>query len=222
MKTMVINAGTIAGRTNFEEESKEAFAHLQEKGYTVIALADGEHSAVGASIAAATSVEEALDSLLLGNDIDEALHRGVLVARDVLLSRESTDLNCSLSLAIVSQDHWGIALIGNSYAVVSHDVVDHELFHRQRYTETSHLLVDDDFSPVYLYGEGKLTAVSLASDGMVDVALAEGLKKTEYSFWVPVVQKTLDEGLLIEDLLERLKSKGEIKDDATLVMAAQS
>lgn len=232
MSSMTINAGTIAGphHKNLGEENQDALYSLQENGYTIIACADGagslENSGVGASMAAATAVEEAMDSLITGNGIDEALHRGVEMARDAIMAREDyAIMGCTLSLAVNTPNGWGVALVGDAFAVVSQSVDDHLLIHREpdsEYANITKLITSNDYDPMYVYGEGPVAAISVSSDGLTNLSVNIGERQASENFWTPIVQRALNGNMDVQSFLEYMEQKEKLYDDTTLVIASNS
>lgn len=231
MSNIRISAGTIESPEHKENNqgNQDAFAYLQENGYTVIAVADGdsslgENSVTGASIAAATSVEEALDSLIAGNDIDEALHAGVEASREVLLSRDDWNtLGCTLSLAVIAHNSWGVALVGDAFAVVSQDNDDHTLISRNQDTdnpENPKLLTDNEYNPLFMYGEGEIEAISVSSDGLAKLSLNLSEREAYHEFWSPLIEQSLRGDLEVQNFLNLMAENEKIYDDTTLVIAA--
>jgi len=231
MSDMRISAGTVESAPHRENNqgNQDSFAYLQENGYTVIAVADGdsslgENSVTGASIAAATSVEETLDSLIAGNDIDEALHRGIEASREVLLSRDDRDtLGCTLSLAVKSHSSWGVALVGDAFAVVSQAEDDHTLICRNQDSSNPgnpKLLTDEAYEPLFMYGEGDIQAIAVSSDGLAGISLNISEKQVSHDFWAPLVQQALEGNLDIQNFLNLMDQESQLQDDTTLVIAS--
>lgn len=229
MTEMKIHAGTIVGPHHKKqgEGNQDAFAYIQENGYTIIACADGagslKNSGVGASIAAATSVEEVLDALIIGNSMEEALHKGVERARDAVMSREDWDtLGCTLSVAVYANDQWGVALVGDSFAVISPEKDDHLLLHREsdsEYANITKLLTSSNYDPMFVYGNGPVVAMSVASDGLTNLSIDLKDKQPTNAFWNPVVSRCADHELDIQSFLFHMDDKEKLYDDTTLVVA---
>lgn len=230
---MIVSAGTITGpmhkRNN--EVNQDSYSYVQESGYTVIAAADGagslgENSAVGASLASSVSVEKTLEALLEGDDIEEALQKGIEEARDTLIEREDWDtLGCTLSVAVdTPDDGWGVALVGDAFAVISVEEENHVLIHREpdsEYANITKLLTSKNYDPLYVSGLDKIFAMSVASDGLTNLSINIADNEASTSFWDPIIQRASNDQMNVNAFLEFLERKEKLYDDTTLVIASK-
>ena len=106
---MNIYAGTITGPYHEQrgETSQDAYWFLQERGFTVLAVADGAgslpRSGVGAEIAVNTAVNETMDDLLSGESLEEAVRSGIECAQTSLTIRDDAhEIGCTLCLLYTS------------------------------------------------------------------------------------------------------------------------
>ena len=227
MREYKVQGGTIAAGE--KHENKNSYAFLQENGYTAISVSDpGENnSAVGSSISAATSVEEALDSLISGLTVEESLRRSFNIARDILLNRDDVeDLGCSLSLALITPHSWGVGIIGDSFAVVSQSVDEHSLICAEESSGVrTALLTDEIFTPFFDVQESDPIAVSVGTRGLMKTATpknGDNTHKLLESFWNSVINQSVSGDLDVERFLECVKDEGRLSQDTSLIIASKS
>ena len=225
---MTVYAGTIAGPYHVDrgQENQDAHWFLSEKGFTVIAVADGAgslpRSGTGAEIAVSTAVNETLDDLIGGESIDEAVRCGVLCARKSLTVRDDSDeTGCTLALAAFHENGgWAAATVGDAFVVITHEDGHHDTITSPKPTEyinITQLLTSKNIDITLLSGEDKIRAVSTASDGLAGTSLKDG--GASDGFWDPVVKRATDGDLDVDSLLEYMNEQDRIEDDTTLVVA---
>lgn len=226
MKALNIKSGSVAAEEN--GENRNYCSYLQENGYTVIAVADpGENSAIGSSISAATSVEEVMDSLISGLAIEDALRRAFNIVREILLNRDDVEeLGCSLSVAAITPSGYGIGIVGNSFAVVSHSVDEHSLICAEESSGIrTALMTDEDFTPFFDVQESDPIAVSVGTRGLMKTATpknGDNTHKLLESFWNSVINQSVSGDLDIEKFLECVKDEGRLSQDTSLIIASKS
>lgn len=225
MKELMVRGGTVAAG---EGENRNYYSFLQENGYTAIAVSDpGENSAIGSSISAATSVEEALDALISGLSIDESLRRAFNITRDILLNRDDVDkLGCSLSLALITPNGWGVGIVGNAFAVVSMDTGTHSLICAEESSGVrTARLTDAQFTPFFDVQEVQPLAVSVGTRGLMKIATPkdeENNHRLHEEFWNSVIEKSYEDDLNVDNLLEHMKNEGRLSQDTSLIIASKS
>lgn len=227
MREYKVRGGTISAGEF--KENRNSYAFLQENGYTVIAVSDpGENnSAIGSSISAATSVEESLDSLISGLTIEESLRRAFNIVRDILLSRDDVDeLGCSLSVALITPNGWGVGIVGNSFAVVSKTVDEHSLICAEESSGVrTALLTDEIFTPFFDVQEGDPVAVSVGTRGLMKVATPkneDNNHKLLKTFWDSVIAQSVSDDLDVEKFLEFINNEGRLSQDSSLIIASKT
>ena len=226
-----VAAGTIVGphhRKN-NEENQDALFYQQEDDFTVIAAADGagslKNSKFGAELVSYISVEETLNSLLNEEStIEQALRNGVERAKDDLMAQNNWEtMGCTLSLAVHSPDGWGVALVGDAFAVVSKSVTEHELIHREpdsEYANITKLITSKNYDPLYVFGDEKICAVSVASDGLTNLSVNISEHTASPNFWTPLIRRASENEMNVEAFLEYLNKNEKLYDDTTLVIAS--
>lgn len=229
LSTLSIDAGTVVGPHHRDRETgnQDALAHLQENGHTVLAVADGAGSLaksdIGAAVASSTAVEETMDALNGGVPLMEALTRGMEEARRVLLERDDrNEIGCTLALAAVSGSTWGVAVVGDAFAVVSLAEDHHVLVRPERQSEFANitpLITSRTFEPLYHHGEEgeDIVAISLASDGLENVSLESSGPSA--GFWNPIVTRALNGGMDVGAFLQFMGDHDKLVDDTTLAIA---
>lgn len=228
-ESTIINAGTIVGphhRRN-NEENQDSLYYRQESEYTVIAAADGagslKNSKMGADLASYISVEETLRSLLENESIDQSLQNGVQKAREELLNhKNSKTMGCTLALAVHSPDGWGVALVGDAFAIVSESFTEHRLIHRKpdsEYTNITKLLTSDNYDPLYITDEDEIVALSVATDGLTNLSVNIAENLASPNFWTPLITRASENTMNVEAFLKHLDTNEKLYDDTTLVIA---
>lgn len=227
---MTINAATITGphHRRKNEDNQDTFHYLQEDDYTVIAAADGagslKNSAVGADLASHISVEETLKSLQQGENIENSLKKGVQEARETLVARDDWDIvGCTLALAVKTSTEWGIALVGDAFAVVSEEITEHRLIHRKpdsEYANITKLLTSNDYDPLYITGKDEIAALSVATDGLTNFSVNIAQNTASANFWTPIIKRAAENNMNVEAFLEYLDKNEKLYDDTTLVIAS--
>lgn len=224
---ITVNAGTIVGPHHKKrgEDNQDAFYHLTENGNTVISAADGAGSLklshIGATIASSTAVNETIDALNSGCSPDEAVRKGIELAREALLARDDvSEIGCTIALAAITDDGWAIGVVGDAFAIVSRATDNHELVRPEpvsEYANITKLLTSDNYNPLYIEGNDELVAVTVSSDGLDYTSL----KGTEPSagFWNPVIERTLQGNMDVQSFLYHIEDNDKIVDDTTIVIA---
>lgn len=223
-------SGTISGPyKDADRQNQDACDFLQESDFTVIAVADGagslKNSHVGSRLAASASVDEAMSALGEGVSVEEALHRGVNMARSCLHSREDKDeIGCTLVVGIICEknDHWGLGLVGDSFAVVSEEG-KHRLVERESDSEFinhTKLLTSANHDPYYVLGEGRIDAMVVATDGLHHASVRQS--KAVESFWTPLLSMSSQGSMDLDEFLAYMNDKEKIDDDTTVVIATRA
>lgn len=225
---MDIYAGTITGPYHEQrgETSQDAYWFLQERGFTVLAVADGAgslpRSGVGAEIAVNTAVNETMDDLLGGESLEEAVRSGIECAQTSLTIRDDAhEIGCTLALAAYHEDGgWAAGTIGDSFIVITADRDAHTLITSPKPSEfnnITHLLTTSNVQPTIEHGEDRPLMISVASDGLAGASTKSGTPSG--AFWAKVSDyATSGEGLDVDALLEFMNAEGRIEDDTTLII----
>lgn len=225
---MTVFAGTITGPTHVRQgtENQDAYWFLEEKGFTVIAVADGAgslpRSALGAQLASSTAVNETMDALLDGRSFHSAIELGIESARNTLLSRQDAhEIGCTIAVAAMSnKGGWGAGVVGDAFALISTDVDNHAILQPTSDAEFANftkLLTSRDHSPVYDSGDELLKAISVSSDGLTNTSVIEG--EASPRFWSPIITRALNEDMNVQSFLYYMNDNEKIYDDTTLVIA---
>ena len=225
----VVSGGTVTGphHEHRGEDNQDAFAVLQENGFTVIAAADGAGSlalsGIGASIAASTAVNEAMDCLTAGCGAPEAVENAITCAREALRSRPDVDqLGCTLAVAVLTGSDWATGVVGDAFTVVSHDATTHEFIAPEReseYANITKLLTSKSITPRYASGQGNPVAVAVASDGLLSTSVKGG--EASEGFWNPLIARATNGVMDAQAFLYYMRANEKLDDDATLVIAAR-
>lgn len=225
---MGIFAGTITGPYHEQrgEENQDAYWFLRERGFTVLAVADGAgslpRSGSGAEIAVNTAVNECMDDLLGGESFEEAVRSGIECARTSLTIRDDArEIGCTLALVAYHEDGgWAAGTIGDSFVVISLDENTHSLVTSPKPTEFSnvtHLLTTSNVSPTIEHGDGSPVMFSVASDGFWGASTKAGAPSGV--FWNKIVEYvSFKEDFSVDSLLEFMNQDGRIEDDTTLLI----
>lgn len=232
MNKITINAGTVTGphHKKHNEGNQDAYAYMQENGYSVFSVCDGlgsyKNSEIGASIASATSVEEALDSLISGHTIEDALEEGIKNARETIINRDDwKELGCTLSLGIITEHGWGVGIVGDAFAIVSLDQNFHTFIQPDSQTEfanTTKVLTSNDYDPLIVFGNETITALSLSSDGLMPTSIDMKEKKASDGFWTPVITRAMNQEMDVQKFLEYMEISEKLVDDTTLLIASRN
>lgn len=225
---MVVYAGSFT--SPYHDENQDSFWHLEERGFTVAAVADGagslEKSAIGADIAVSTSVNECIDDLIAGESFEESVLSALGSARKSLMMRhDMKDVGCTLVVAAMHEDGgWAVGAVGDAFAVVLNDDDSLQVVTEPKPTEfvnQTRLLTSSSFDPVVVSGEDRPKTVALSSDGLYYVSTKDG--KASDRFWMPLFSRAYDaEGLDVDAFLQYMHMKDLIEDDTTLLIATPS
>ena len=222
-----VYSGTISGPyKDAERINQDSLAYLQENGYTVIAVADGagslKSSHIGSNLAANTAVNVAMDQLISGCDVEESLYSAVEEARSVLVGRDdSKDVGCTLVVGIITDDQWGVVLVGDSFAVASYPE-SHDLIEREQDSEfinQTKLLTSHNHDPLYLVDDSEIIALTIATDGLYHASTQKN--QASVNFWNPLISMAEKGKLNINDFLSFMNDKEKIEDDTTMIIAVK-
>jgi len=205
--------------------NQDSLYSISENGITVIAVSDGagslRNSHIGAQISAQMSAEETLDSILDGNSLEESVRIGVERTRDVLLSRDdASTIGCTLAIAVICDQGWAAGVVGDAFAVISHDETRHEMIQpvqKSEFANITKLLTSNSYDPIYVSGTDVPLGVSVASDGLTPSAIESG--KALPGFWSPLIDRVSSEKIDISSFLTFIKNQGKVSDDTTLIIA---
>lgn len=227
--SITVNAGTIVGPHHLKrgEENQDAFVYLTENGYGVIAVADGAGSLplshIGAHIASSTAANEAMDALNSHCSAEEAVQKGIELAREALLNRDDVDkIGCTLAVGVITDEGWATGVVGDAFAVVSYDVDSHDLVQPEaisEYANVTKLLTSKDYNPLYVSGDEEIIALTVSSDGLEDTSLKDNFPSA--GFWNPVISRALEGKMDVQAFLYYMNDNEKIYDDTTLVIATR-
>lgn len=221
--------GTISGPyKDADRQNQDACDFLQESDFTVIAVADGagslRNSHVGARLATSAAVDEAMNALMEGVSVEESLNRAISAARSCLHSREDRDeIGCTLVVGVICErnDHWGLGLVGDSFAVVSEDG-KHTLIEREsdsEFVNHTKLLTSSNHDPYYVLGEGRIDAMVVATDGLHHASVRQS--EAVESFWTPLLSMASQGSVDLDEFLAYMNDKEKIDDDTTVVITTR-
>lgn len=225
---MTITAGSIAGPRHKANETgnQDSFWFLEEDDFIVIAVADGagslKKSEIGAQLAAATAVNEAMDALQDGRSFDQSMEIGISRARDTLLARDDVhEIGCTLALSAMSRTGgWGAGVVGDAFTVVSFEEGLHKLVQpasSAEFANITKLLTSNNHSPLVESGDETVLAISVSSDGLWGSSTIDGQASSK--FWTPIINRALDGNMNIQAFLHFMEEQDRIDDDSTLVIA---
>lgn len=233
MSDFFINSGTVTGPYHQKNNkmNQDSFYSLQENGYTVIAVSDGagshQHSEIGSQIAVSTSVNEAMDSLIVGKTPEEAIRKSIEITRKVLLDRDDVhEIGCTLIIAAITDDNgWFIGAIGDSFAIVTDLHGEHLYLEPEKaseYANITELITSKKYNPLFYGEKDDIASIALSSDGLYDLSINNNDKTPTTGFWNPVIKKTLTQEFNIQSFLYYLEDNDKITDDTTLIIASKN
>jgi hypothetical protein len=232
-----VAAGTITGphHSRRSEPNQDAHAWLVLPGdLAVLAVADGAgslpRSGDGARRAvriATDTAATALNALTAGVDgaqlAEHAAAALTAAAADLVADPDSAALGCTLVVAIVSPAAWAVALVGDSFAVLTLPDGTHQLIRPPaagEYVNITQLLTSRDAEILCAHGDEPLAAVTAATDGLAHPALVGDAAHP--GFFTPLVRRAGDADLNVTSLLEHMHCAQRLDDDTTVVVAART
>lgn len=229
MNNVKVYSGTISGPYKDPNRvNQDSSAYLQENGYTVIAVADGagslKNSHIGSNLAANTAVNEVMDALISGAQIDEAIKLGIDSARTTLLERDDRkDVGCTLVIGAILENIWGIGIVGDSYAVITLEDGEHTVIEREpdsEFVNFTKLITSTEYDPFIIVKDEPIKAMTVTTDGLHHSSVQQG--KATQGFWNPLITMCSEGNIVLDDFLEYMNSMDKINDDTTLVVAVKS
>lgn len=152
--------------------------------------------------------------------LEEVLAGAVEHAHGCLLKQaEVKTMGCTLALAVLRGDSWGVIVVGDAFAVLHRGEEDHEVLMPEavgEFANVTELMSGSTINPVAASGVGNLQALSLSSDGLYNRTTTRGEAIT--GFWKPLVRQAQEGTLRMEELLSYMEGKDLLEDDTTLVM----
>jgi len=203
------------------------YVHIhEEEGWFFGAVADGAGSLPfsdqGAWIVASTAIEAMTDARK-NLDLEKLLEYGIAAARDQILKKEDhKNFGSTLTLLVLSETgEWGVASVGDSFAVIHGEDGSHTLVTAGgsgEFANITELITSKEINIVVQTGTDAL-AVSLSTDGLEGVGILKG--EAHGGFWDGIRDKAVDGSLQVDKLFRWLDSLEKLVDDTTLLTVAR-
>lgn len=214
--------------------NQDAYDLIAGKGFLTLAVADGagslERSDEGSELAVEVGAGMAADLILKARrersaiSMPELLAEAILEARSALFTLDFWEqAGSTLVLAALSEDSFGVAVLGDSFAVVKSDS---ELKLVQppsvgEFANITKLLSSADPTVSICWGPlSELRGLALCSDAFEQSTLEQRVP-TE-GFWNRVFTMSAAGKLEAGELISFMEGQGKIEDDATLVVLGVS
>lgn len=213
--------------------NQDAYDMILGEGFLSLAVADGagslERSDEGSELAVDVGAGMAADLMLAADregripDLPQILAESILEARFTMFTLEHwREAGSTLVLALLSQDSFAVAVLGDSFAVIQDGAGKLSLVQPPsvgEFANITKLLTSDD--PTVSIASGPLSALSglaLCSDAFEQPTLESRVPTA--GFWSTVFSMGRKGGLDVAELIEFMDGQGKIEDDATLIALA--
>jgi len=213
--------------------NQDAYDFIQGDGFLSLAVADGagslERSDEGSELAVVASAGTAADLILRSQrngtrpDLRQILAEAILEARGAVLSLDYWEqAGSTLVLALLTEDAFAVATVGDSFAVVQDSAGSLHLVQPPsvgEFANITKLLTSKEFTVSMLTGSlSELRGLALASDAFEHATLEQRVPTA--GFWKQIFGMARQGKLSVFELIHFMDGQGKIEDDATLIALA--
>lgn len=210
--------------------NQDAYDLLSGPGFLSLAVADGagslERSDEGSEFAVEVAAGMAADLLIAAQrerrepDLPQILAEAVLEARSAVLTLDYWEqAGSTLVLAAFSETAFGIAVLGDSFAVVQDRQGGLSLVQPPsvgEFANITKLLTSEQSTVSICWGNiSELSGIALCSDAFEQPTLEQRVPTV--GFWSTVFAMARKGSLKVSELISFMDSQGKIEDDATLI-----
>lgn len=213
--------------------NQDAYDLISGDGFLVLAVADGAGSLArsdeGSELAVEVGAGMAADLYLASRregaepDLPKILAQSILEARSTIFTLDFwREAGSTLVLALLTEDSFAVATVGDSFAVVETAAGDLRLVQPPaagEFANITKLLTSEGIITSICGGElAGLSGLALCSDAFEHATLEQRIPTA--GFWDTVFSMARSGKLKAKELISFMDSQGKIDDDATLIALA--
>lgn len=213
--------------------NQDAYDLISGEGFLVLAVADGAGSLArsdeGSELAVEVGAGMAADLYLAAQregtepDLPKILAQSILEARSTVFTLDFwREAGSTLVLALLTEDSFAVASVGDSFAVVQKAAGELKLVQPPaagEFANITKLLTSEGIITSICGGDlGALSGLALCSDAFEHATLEQRIPTA--GFWGTVFSMARGGKLKAEELIRFMDSQGKIDDDATIIALA--